>query len=486
MQEPLPGRKVNAWVVRRSGPQAGGRYLLTKPVTSVGRDPANDVVIDGEESKIVSSHHLEIRNEEGSYHLYDLGSLNGTFVDGRRVTDAPLDRIATIELGSSGPRLEFELETLPGSVVDTTMPIPASVAPNKGVPADPAPAAIQASPPVSKEHDELLSDAVQRAREARHLGVANQTAVIMRQMLDTAIHRSSRRFKRIIMVLVLAVIGISGYAAWSIQRLKHEKSDIDLRIRDIEGLLSRGGDAGELEGLIDRLQEYEKRAVELQRNLLYRLGVRSFEQDFVEQEIKTLMAEFGAEEYSIPPEFIVQVNRFIRQYQERDRDHMTRLLGRARKDLEVVRSVLRSENLPPDLAYMILVESAFISGDESAAGAAGLWQFTAPTARAYGMKVDDQVDERLDIRKSTRAASRYIRDLILEFGAGSSVMLALAAYNVGPSKVKRVVRDVKDPIKQRNFWYLYRIRALPAETREYVPKIIAGIIIGRNPEHFGF
>jgi membrane-bound lytic murein transglycosylase D len=65
-------------------------------------------------------------------------------------------------------------------------------------------------------------------------------------------------------------------------------------------------------------------------------------------------------------------------------------------------------------------------------------------------------------------------------------MLALAAYNVGPSKVKRVVRDVKDPIKQRNFWYLYRIRALPAETREYVPKIIAGMIIGRNPEHFGF
>jgi membrane-bound lytic murein transglycosylase D len=95
------------------------------------------------------------------------------------------------------------------------------------------------------------------------------------------------------------------------------------------------------------------------------------------------------------------------------------------------------------------------------------------------------VDERLDAIRSTGAAGRYIRELILDFGSGSSVMLALAAYNLGPGKVKRAVRTVKDPIKQRNFWYLYRVRALPAETREYVPKIIAAIIIGRNPDRFG-
>ena len=96
------------------------------------------------------------------------------------------------------------------------------------------------------------------------------------------------------------------------------------------------------------------------------------------------------------------------------------------------------------------------------------------------------MDERFDVDKSTHAAARYIRSLILEFGSGNSVMLALAAYNTGPTRVRQAVRKVKDPIKQRNFWHLYQVGALPRETREYVPKIFAAIIIGRNPEEFGF
>ena len=66
-------------------------------------------------------------------------------------------------------------------------------------------------------------------------------------------------------------------------------------------------------------------------------------------------------------------------------------------------------------------------------------------------------------------------------------MLALAAYNGGAGKVKQAVaRTVRDPIQQRNFWYLYRTRALPVETSEYVPKVFAAILIGRNPKKFGF
>ena len=143
--------------------------------------------------------------------------------------------------------------------------------------------------------------------------------------------------------------------------------------------------------------------------------------------------------------------------------------------------------MPADLAYIPIVESALADDQESSAGAAGPWQMTPATARAYGLRVDERTDERTDLVKSTRASCRYLKDLILDFGAGSSVMLALAAYNLGPSKVKQAVMNtVHDPIKQRNFWYLYRINALPKETREYVPKVVAAMIIGRNPRHFGF
>jgi hypothetical protein len=210
------------------------------------------------------------------------------------------------------------------------------------------------------------------------------------------------------------------------------------------------------------------------------------EKDFIEQEIAGLMREFGAEEYSIPPDFVKAMRVFIRQYQERDRDLIALVLGKERPRMNQVRQILRGDHLPEDLAYMALVESRFLQSSLSQEGAAGFWQFTESTAREYGLVVNEQLDERLDLSKSTQAASRYIRDLILDFGAGSSVLLAMAAYNSGPDKVRRAMRNVKDPIKQRNFWYLYSTQALPAETREYVPKVFAAIIIGRNPQRFGF
>src|SRR5260370_36199903 len=147
-----------------------------------------------------------------------------------------------------------------------------------------------------------------------------------------------------------------------------------------------------------------------------------------------------------------------------------------------MRRILEEAHLPPDLAYMAMVESAVNSANTSSAGAAGVWQFTPVTAKAYGLTIGGGIDERLDIRKSTQAACKLLRDLILDFGAGSSVMLALAAYNSGSARVKQEIKKGSDPIKQRNFWYLYRVHALPVETREDVPRVIAAMIIARDPE----
>ena len=176
----------------------------------------------------------------------------------------------------------------------------------------------------------------------------------------------------------------------------------------------------------------------------------------------------------------------MKLYQTVDRDTMRQALERARGRFQQMREVFEAHNLPPDLAYVALAESALVNGRHSRAGGAGLWQLTPDTARQLGLRVDRDADERLDPDRSTNAAARYLRSLILELGSGSSVLLALAAYNSGPTRVKQAVLRVEDPIAQRNFWYLYASKTLPAETREYVPKILAAIVIGRNPERFGF
>jgi membrane-bound lytic murein transglycosylase D len=209
--------------------------------------------------------------------------------------------------------------------------------------------------------------------------------------------------------------------------------------------------------------------------------------DFVTRGIHSLMAEFGAEVYSIPPEFTERVNHYIEQDQGGDRPLIAHALGEARGQIQTIKRILQEEQLPVDLAYIPIVESALQDHPASSAGAAGPWQFTVSSAKALGLRVDGQVDERKDLVKSTRASCKYLRDLILDFGAGSSVMLALAAYNSGAGKVKQaVVNTVRDPIQQRNFWYLYRVRALPVETREFVPKVFAAMVIGGDPHHFGF
>jgi soluble lytic murein transglycosylase-like protein len=463
---------LNAWLVWKSGPQAGTRRMIRGDVTRIGRGPDNDVVID--EMTTISAHHVEIRNENGAYKIRDLNSTNGTFVNGERIGEALLRPSSSIQLGSAGPEFAFVLDN--AQLVDLDQTADGSA----------LPALEPAAVPIARPHEELLSDAVTRARKARRTGVGDQTIRIMREMLIAAMRRTHRGFKVAILMLVAALAASTTFGLWKIERLKKEKRDIDSEIANIEARFRQNVlSENQTDLLADRLDRYEDQARALQTSPLYRFQLPQPE-DPVERSIRTLMAEFGAETYSVPPEFLEQVKRFIEHYQGPDRPHIIAALGGSRQDVATMRRILGEAHLPPDLAYMAVVESAVTNGQKSEAGAAGMWQLTAPTAKAYGLTVDRVLDERLDVRKSTVAACKVLRELILDFGTGSSVMLALAAYNSGSTKVKQGIRKVVDPIKQRNFWYLYRVHALPTETREYVPKVIAAMIIARDPRQFGF
>lgn len=469
--------RTKFWLVARSGPLAGTRYLLRDGSTRIGRSAESDIVVHGPNTATVSAQHVEIAKEGEAWRIRDTGSTNGTYLNGQRIVESELTGESRIQLGNDGPEFSFLVEDAAPSQLDSTLVIPEGILLTHTQPA---------SLPGMNEHEGLLSHAVSRARRARIEGMGNQTMTLMRDVLHHALHRHSRRSRIVIWMLATALVLISSFGYWKIVRLKNDKAAIDQRILDIEARLNQPQATPEqTDRLLSQLDAYEGEAQSLQRSLLYRVGNRQKE-TFVMQEVRALMTEFGAEVYSIPPQFIERVNAHIEQYQGPDRAHMELALNEAKGKIEIMQQILEQEKLPPDFAYVPVVESALSNNQNSSAGAAGIWQFTPITARAFGLRVDAAVDERKDLRKSTRAACGFLRQLLLDFGTGSSVMLALAAYNLGPAKVKQAVMKVEDPIKQRNFWYLYRVHALPAETREFVPKVFAAIVIGRNPDRFGF
>jgi membrane-bound lytic murein transglycosylase D len=145
----------------------------------------------------------------------------------------------------------------------------------------------------------------------------------------------------------------------------------------------------------------------------------------------------------------------------------------------MVLDVFRQKGLPEELVFTAMIESGFNPIAVSRAGAKGLWQFMAPTARRYGLRVDRWLDERLDPEKSTVAAANYLKDLYAIFGSWE---LSQAAYNAGEMKILRAIAGTGT----RDFWSLTRSRLLRDETKNFVPAIHALTIIGQEPEQYGF
>ncbi len=151
-----------------------------------------------------------------------------------------------------------------------------------------------------------------------------------------------------------------------------------------------------------------------------------------------------------------------------------RLHRKAGEWFPVVEPILKSYGIPEDFKYVPLVESGLNSG-VSHKGAAGYWQFMPATARSYGLKVNSKVDERYNLRKSSIAAAKYIKDLYAIFGDWT---LVAAAYNVGDGHMRRqIVRQ-----NQNNYFKM----KLNGETGGYVYKLISVKQIIKNPDRYGY
>ena len=160
---------------------------------------------------------------------------------------------------------------------------------------------------------------------------------------------------------------------------------------------------------------------------------------------------------------------------------MIRYLERSSRYIDFMEDIFKEEGLPADLVYVSMAESGFWHSAKSTARppAIGYWQFIPSTATQYGLRIDYYVDERRDFELSTRAAARFLRDLYNRFG---NWYLSLAGYNCGPRCVEKAINKYES----KDFWYLVQNKALPIETRNFVPRIIALRKIALKPWSYGF
>ena len=186
----------------------------------------------------------------------------------------------------------------------------------------------------------------------------------------------------------------------------------------------------------------------------------------------------GLPQFDIPVTYNKKVQKWVRYFQTRGKSSFKKWLSRSSRYKGLMQKTLKDKGLPLDLFYIAMIESGLSSRAISHSKAVGYWQFMKPTAHRYGLHVNWWIDERRDFSKSTFAAASYLGDLYKMFG---SWYLTASAYNMGEGRLGRLIKKHKT----NNFWKLAQKKDFPRETRDYIPKIIAAMVIAKAPKLYG-
>lgn len=438
---------------------------------TMGRAPSNDIVVDDD---YVSGHHAEVRLVGDQWQIRDLESTNGTYVDGRRVDRVSLGYIARLRLGhADGPEIVLR--------------VPAN-APRDPTPPAPEPDAIAARY-LGEEAPEDMSERTRFVRAA------------FQQQRQQDAHRWGKRILKLrvaVAGLLIVALGAAGLAYLSNRRVQaqraaaaelfHTIKALELDIRRLEAA------AGVDQSLLARYEQLERQY----EDLLATLGVYSDDTREEVQLVYRIVHRFGESEANVPEEFVDEVLRYVERWRRSNLRAFVNVAHRNDYGRRIAATLLE-HNLPPEFFYLALQESGLNTeavGPETRFGfAKGMWQFIPQTAEQYGLRpgplrgepLPDQLDERHDFEKSTRAAARYLYD-IYTTDAQASGLLVIASYNWGERNVIRLIQSMPETPRDRNFWKLleqHRER-IPEETYDYVFRIVSAAVIGENPQLFGF
>ena len=255
----------------------------------------------------------------------------------------------------------------------------------------------------------------------------------------------------------------------SLSYLNGMKTNDQFQSLEMNRLLSTSIDYYENES--NTLSNIEELSVSLLRDRLdkYVYSQTLEDLEYVDESIEVIPGH-------IPITYNRKVASIIKFFQKDGRKSMSKWLNRMDKYKKLILPILEDQDIPPEIFYVSVIESGLNPNAYSYAYASGLWQFIKSTGKAYGLNKTYWLDERRDYIKSTYAATKYFKDLYEEF---DDWYLALAAYNCGSTRVHRAIKRNGS----KNYWDLY---SLPSETKNYVPNVMATIIIATNPEKYGF
>ena len=282
----------------------------------------------------------------------------------------------------------------------------------------------------------------------------------------------------------------SGVANYRASRLDAARLDFDFAVDTMltSGLdLKAPGDAAdEFDRLLNNINSLEMAALKQGNGFSPKIEEAPLDtaEDITFAPNPELVAKLSSElnvTSDLPLVINDQVAGYIGVFSHSDnfRRHMAASLQRVGKYRGLIQRVLKEEGVPQDLIYLAVAESGFqptvVNGRS---GAGGMWQFMTFTGVQYGLTRNGFFDYRFDPEKASRAYAQYIKALYRQFG---DWYLAMAAYNWGPGNIQRAVQRTG----YADFWELYRRNAMPAETRAYVPQILAAVIMAKNPEKYG-
>ena len=508
------------------GLEVGKRFLLSDGAISIGRSSDNIISLDQNE-RIISSHHAIIYKYPGSVTIQDMSSTNGTYKNEKRITQEELSAGDEIGFGEKGPRLklivsEEELSTKTPvrqqkKTISSTDETEQTKYSKTGLEKEDREDndklfSKNSSRTSSREVSSFTMEMENKLRDKRMnsdemhklLNQGDRVEKILQKgnlsesqvhFLHTAYgaHRKSRKnsYTTIGIIVGISLLLITFFTVRMLQYRSQVKKAYNLeQVLDgfdekIATAKNSGTGAKEITSLVNEYEKTEGQFNSLKMALKKEDFQRLYE-DTVEIFINEIMSSFGETDYHIPPQMTERVKYHIDVYSGKLKPVITRYLQRKMVYFPMIRRIFSEKKLPLELAYISMLESGFNPKALSIAGARGLWQFMPKTGRSFGLKVDDVTDERCDPEKATLSAAEYFKDLIGIFGGQSSVMLAMAAYNAGEGRVMGALRKIDDPMRNRDFWYIYRMGYLAEETNEYIPRVLALMIIDGHPELYGF